>query len=558
MSIAQSRVKHNRTSRLGFGCIACVGLTLLLLLTGCGSPARPSMDEEAVSPPPDLVQLDEAVRRQFDELWRRLAARDDRDDAAAGGAVWGELGQWFDIYGYDDSAGTCYRNARLLAPSEPRWPYYLGRLEESAGDLEAASTWLNTAAELAPHEAGPRLRLADMALKLGNVDRAAELYDELLCDRPRSPGGLYGRARVALARGNAAAAVADLERLAGSQPDAVEVRYSLAVAYRALGDDERAATELARVPEDNLDQVALDLDIPWDDELARMDRGARGFTRRGVRAFRRGDRERAVVLLSRAVESDPNGPEKRINYAIALRETGRWRQAAGQLREALTLAEPGTELASKAHIELGRLLASRGRLAPAAAQLESTLATDPRSVPAHVELGDIARCRGHLDEAHAHYAEARELNPGSPTLCFWNAAMLAATGRHGDAVTTLEEDLQVLGGDRLLGLLLARVLATAPDPSRADLEQARRLVDAAGASPDVMFAETMAMVAARDHRRNAAVAWQLAAVNALDGIRPRAVAHTARRRLILYQQGDVCDRPWEEREAVVLAPVEAP
>lgn len=553
-----------------------------LVLLGCGpaEPARgpgakgvgelPGEQEaelEQVEPPPDLNDLDLAVREQFQEIWR--ASR--TEDAGEAGPAWGRLGQWFDVYGYENSAARCYRNARALDPGEPKWPYYLASLAERAGDLAAAEEGFQAAAALAPRAPAPKVRLGDLALSRQQPERAEDLYREILADDPEDPGALLGMGRLALLRGNAAAALPPLGRLVRTQPEAAQVHYTLGLAWRQLGDEEKAAHHFGRVPQDNLDQIPLDLGSPWDEELRLLDRGARTLTRRGVRAFRRGETGQAAVLLGAAVSADPEGPEKRINYALALRGTGHWAAAEEQLQEALRLASPESEQAAKAHLELGRLMAARGRGEPAAEHLQASLAIDPRSGPAHLELGRLRHAQGRLEEALGEYAAARQAEGSQSEVRFWHAAVLMALGRAGEARSSLEEDLEHLGEDRALRLLLARVASAAPDDGLRDGQKAREELQAAGAAggapagageaaagPDVLYAETAAMVAAEAGLFGQAVAWQRAAVEALAGVKPRSALHTARRRLVLYEQGEPCRTPWEAGEAALLLPVEAP
>lgn len=533
--------------------VVCVAV-VLVVISSCAR--APTLELEKVEEPPDLEQLDAAVREQLVELWRDLHEASRKE--AELGAVWGALGQWFDVYGYATSAARCYRNAHRLDPEEPRWPYYLGRLGEDRGELEAARGDYTKATELAPEELAPRVRLGDLALQRQDLASAEARYREVLEAVPDNPGALLGKGRLALLRGDAAAALEPLESLARMQPEAVQVHYSLGLAWRQLGDEEQAAEHLQRVPEENLDQVSLDLGFSWDRELQRLNRGARSLTRRGIRAFRRGEHARAAVLLGQAVAADPDGPEKRINYALALSELGHWTAAEEQLSEALRRAEDRSELAAKAHLELGRLLAARRRQQAAVPHLEAALTIDPQSLPAHLELGRLRHHQGRLEEALAHYAAVRTTDRPLAGTRFWHAALLILLDRRQQAVAALEEDLGELGDERQLRLLLARLLSAAPEDELRDIACARRFLAEPTVPSDVLFAETAAMVAAAEGRFAAAVAWQRAAVAALDDQRPRTAAQTARRRLVLYERGEPCRNPWESRETPILVPVVAP
>ncbi len=529
------------------------------VLAACGLGVKPAPSVDSVAPPHDLDQVDVAVREQFDEIWADLQqAESGAHGSAERASAWGSLGQWFHTYKYSSSAAECYGNAQRLDPADPRWPYYLGMVSEDTGDLEAAWAHYSAAVELDPESVEARIRLADLAMRRQDLGRAKEIYTAVQADHPTSPGALFGLGQLALLHGDAAAALEPLEQLIGMQPEAAQVHYALARAWRQLGDEHKAADHLAQVPDDNLMQIPLILDAPWHRAVQLMDRGARTLTRRGVRAYRRGENEAATRYLGRAVAADPEGPEKRINYGVALREVGRWGAAEEQLVEAVRLSEEGSELRCKAHVEMARLLMHRRRFMEARRHLEAALAIDAESLPARLELGRLHQIRGEIEEALAQYAAVRSIDQALPGTRFWHGALLMALGRHDEALTSLEDDLAELDSDRTLKLLLARVLSSAPAGELRDLQRARRLLAESAATPDVLYAETAAMVAAADGRFDEAVAWESAALAALEELQPRRAAHIARRRLELYRRGEACRNPWEEREAQIVAPVTPP
>jgi len=535
-------------------------------LISCQPSGAPATDPASgalatIQPPTDLEQLDRSVREQH----RQLVGALDRARAAgqdeALGAAWGGLGQWFDVYGYPASAGLGYENAQRLQPDEPRWPYYLGRLAVADGRFDEASVRFRRAAELAPSEAAPRVRQGTLALERGELDAAERALLDVLAAEPEQAGALLTLARVRLAQGRPQAAVGVLRPLERAQPEASEVSYTLGLAWRQVGDAERAQRYLSRVDQDNALQIPLDMNFPWDTELHRLDVGARTMTRRGLRAAARGDHRAAAVLLGRAVAADPEGPEKRINYALALERLGRHPAALSELDRALELAPPGSELSRKAHLTTGRLVAERGRPAEAVEHLEAVLAGDPDSLPAHLILGRTLQGRGDLEGALSHYATARGLNGAPADVYFWHAALLAALGRTEEAHRQLAaHDLRPTAS-RESRLLLARILSAGDSPAPDDLANTRRLLAAAAptdGAPDVLFAETAAMEAAAAGRFDEARAWQSSAIEALGSLRTRFPVQTARRRLALYQEGQPPRTPWERTERLITLPVEPP
>jgi tetratricopeptide (TPR) repeat protein len=511
----------------------------------------------SIEKPPDLEQLDRGVQRQFEQLWDALYDADGSVQQVANlEQRVSALCLWFDAYRYADSAQRCYLQARQLDPKEPRWPYHLGRLAEDKGEMDAALAYFSEAARLAPESTEPKVKLGDLAMRREDLDAAQSLYAVVIAAHPQNPGALFGLARISLLKGDAGDALKRLELLSTRQPDAVQVRYLLATAWRQLGDADRAAEELRLVPEDNLDQVPLDLESPWERELNAMDAGSRMLTRRGVQASRRGDFIKAAILLGRAVESDPEGPEKRINYALALREIGNLEAAEAQLSAALRLAQGNPSMDAKAHMEMGRLLMATGRPKAAQSHLQSALSVDPKSIPAHIELARLYHLGGRIEEALSHYAAVLQIDAGLAETRFWHAALLILAQRHDEALTALEQATELFPQDSRLRLLLARTLAASPSEALRDTSRAEQLLSQARGSRDAFFAETAAMVAAGAGRFDEAMRWQGKAIEALEGVNPRAALHRARRRAVLYQRGEPCRAPWEAREIPISAPID--
>jgi Flp pilus assembly protein TadD len=522
-------------------------------LAAC-SPAPPA-NIVLVTPPGDLDQLDATVRDQFNDYWKAL--NDSRLGGKELGAAWGRLGQWFDVYHYEVSAESCFENARLLDPDEARWPYYQGLIALHRGELDLAKSRFARSAKLAPDEPAPQVQLGNLELALSQLEAAESRYHQALLLNKNDAGALFGIGQVALARGNPEAARDALEHLLALQPEASQVHYSLALAWRQLGDRKRAAEHMSKIPEENSDQVGLAVDDPWTIELNALDQGAVALTRRAVRAAHRGKRGDAAVLFGRAVVANPQGPDNRVNYAKALIAIHQPDGAIEQLLKALELSKDQPESASRAHVALGSLYAAQRREALAEAQFRSALENDPASVEAHVQLGRVLQSQARYEEALTEYASVRNMSGANTEVRFWHAALLVVLKRQDVARKAIEEDISRLGGDSRLRLLLARILATSADADQHDLARARELLGDE-AKPDVFYAESAAMVAAAEGRFADAIAWQRATLPSLTNERTRLAAHIARRRLALYEQRRPCQNPWETTERVVFRKVAAP
>ncbi len=186
-------------------------------------------------------------------------------------------------------------------------------------------------------------------------------------------------------------------------------------------------------------------------------------------------------------------------------------------------------MAARAHLAYGSMLSRQRRRGAAEAHFRAALDLDPDSVEGHLELGKLAQASGRLAVAIEHYAVARASGRPLHGIRFWHAAALSRLGRQPAARAALEEDLATVGDTRELNLLLARLLVSAADAGARDLARGqRRLAAAAGSEPDVLFAETAAMVDAAHGRFDQAQAWQQGALAVLEGLRPRISRRTSR------------------------------
>src|SRR5262245_6332255 len=110
------------------------------LLTGCSSDRRkpPPAKQYEIQPVPlpDLSNTAASVREQVRDRYAALQPRidDQRGAAADRGNAFGELGKLFLAAEFREQAEKCFLNAEALAPSDMRWPYYLGQLYKQKGD----------------------------------------------------------------------------------------------------------------------------------------------------------------------------------------------------------------------------------------------------------------------------------------------------------------------------------------------------------------------------------------------------------------------------------------
>jgi tetratricopeptide (TPR) repeat protein len=265
---------NGRAARLAAACSS------LLLLSACGA---------ATSTEPDIAgsRHDRTLRRVLlpdmtgmssrvqDEIRRAHAAIDAATAATTAGelaAAYARLGGVFFAIGYFGSAELCYDNARVLAPLESRWSYYIGHAYRSLGDPNRSAEAFGRALQMDPDYVPARVWLGEVTLLGGQPELARLAFAAALSVQPRLQAALAGMGRVALEQREYTTALDYLERALTVDPAAAAIRYPLALAHRGLGDVEAAEAHLAaRAP------AEPPMADPWMDEIVQLRRRLAGY-----------------------------------------------------------------------------------------------------------------------------------------------------------------------------------------------------------------------------------------------------------------------------------------
>ena len=533
-------------------------ILLVVITAACSDDYRSGNDDLFQSAPTGLEDLEPAVQRQFDELSSRLSGLRRGSTSATPaqiGQAWGELGQWFHIYRYPDSALRCYRLAVQLDSAEPRWPYYLGMLAVESGDLASAERAFELSLEHAPTSTAALLRLADLKLTMRQPEAAENHLRRVQSLNPDGQAVNIALARLHLQNDDARAALTVLQAmLTKDESMPGHVHYLLAQAYRGLGQNEQARHHLARVPPGENSPPPLVGDDPWLEQLMDRDISSNRLTRLGMRAYRQGNFRAAVMHSGRAARLNPDNPELRTNYAAALLKLERHDLALRQLELAL---QQDPDLPRAHLVKAGSQLAMNDRLG-ARDTLLRALELDPNLREARAMLGRVYQLLGEPELAIDQYADMRRRFGQIEQVRFWHAALTATEARHEQALNALSEDLAVLPDSTLLQLLRIRILAAADSSLRRPGQAAELLNHLEVDTPDVYYAETAAMVAAAEGHHELALAWQRSAVEALETLTSSRSSHIARRRMALYQERLACLTPWERSETLITKPVSGP
>ncbi len=491
---------------------------------------------------PDLSRLEESVqgqvRAQHDELARALA-----DPAFAAGDVaerFGALGTSLSAAENFDAAEPYYLNAQTLAPSDRRWPYYLGHLYRAIGQFVRSVSAFERALELQPDDVATLVWLGEVQLADGQPEAAARRFANALSLRANSLAALSGLGRAALASEDFSEAVEHLERALALEPGAASLHYPLGLAYRGLGEAEMAERHLAQ--RGGFDIRPAD---PLMDALRASLQSAINFEIEGSRALEAGNAQTAIQHFRRGLELAPESASLRYRLATTLAGMGDGPGALAQFERLVRVSPDHTE----AQFGLGTLLEASGRTQEAIERFATAVRLQPDHLQARFRLATLLRRNRRPEESLAHFAYILKTDPAVPEAAAGYAMAMVSLQRYREARDLLGEALEVYPDQPEFAHALARVLAAAPDPRVRDGERALAILQALPESQRRLdLGETMAMTLAELGRFDEAVTWQRDAMQgARQAGRPDLAGRMAEN-LQRYLARQPCRTPWRAED----------
>ncbi|MCP3957542.1 MAG: tetratricopeptide repeat protein [bacterium] len=458
--------------------------------------------------PPDVEQLEDAVAAQLQQAHELLESVRAEPGSSPGqlAAAFGETGRLYHAYELSEPAAVCYENASRLAPDDFRWVYYLAILHQQAGRLEAAAARYGRALDIEPRSLPALIHLGEVQLAAQRLDDARATLGRALELDPASAAAMAVLGQVALSEKQYGEAVKHLETALAAVPAANRLHHPLGLAYRGLGDMDKAREHLMQ-----RGKVGVKPVDPLIDELDDLETGERVLLLRGQTAFRAGRYAEAAEAFEAAVAARPESVRARVNLASALAQSGRQDEAVVRFREVLEL-EPGNRTA---HYNLGVLLAYSGDAHGAAESLSAAVDLEPSDAGARLELARALQRLGRWDEARDHAAKVVEQEPASESARLLEVEMLLRQDRFAEARGRLEEAHELMPEAGRVAAALAKVLAACPDPAqRAGARALNLALRVHEASRDPRHAETVALALAELGRCDDAMDWQRRALEA--------------------------------------------
>ena len=496
---------------------------------------------------PDLSRVNQTVRDQLRAAHAVLisGARSLQTVPTDRANAFGEMGMLFMAARFPEEAQRCFRNAQQLALNDARWPYYLGHSLKNEGDFSGAADSFERVRQLRPMDLATLVWLGRVHLDLGEPMVAEARLREALSVHPDEPVVQFELGRAALEQQDYSRAVDRLTAVLSLSPEATVIHYPLAMAYRGVGDLEKATHHMDLRGGRDSRGYSSGVALRFPDPLMVLLNGAIQTPQlhrdRGLNAASRQDWSEAVTNFRQAVAVEPDYAAMRLNLGTALERVGDARGALDQYEAALRL-EPQLP---EAHYGLGDLFERSGRDQEAIEQFQKAVMQNPNFLAAHLKLADALRRTDQLEEALVQYRRVIDLNPGDVGARFGEAMALVRLHRYQEAEDRFTEAMQVRADQPMFRHALARLLAAAPDDSVRDGERAWALVvDLPEEQQHPGVFETMAMALAELGHFELAIDWQRLAMSVTATAGRSDIAQQMAATLALYARQQPSRTPW--------------
>jgi tetratricopeptide (TPR) repeat protein len=375
------------------GIAVAAAFAAVIALAQCGGGNPPPIDVVPL-PQVDLSTLDPNLSER---LAPKLAAlRANPEDASLNG----EVGKLLHAYRQFGPAAQFYQRARVLEPSSLQWSYYLGVVWAGDGLYDAAIGSFRSALAIDPAFTPAKKRLARALLDAGKLDESMLIYKALLVNDPDDPEVRNGLGRVHAALGHTEEAAAHLTRAVEILPNYGEAHYALALAYRDLGDEERASDHLRRYEADALG-APLNVD-PLMAAVNDLNKGPREYLRAAIEAEKAGRIREAIEHNLQALQLDPDLHPAHAGLIVLYGLVGEPDSARRHYRRALAL-NPNSVVV---HYNYGRLCYDEGHYEQAYASFQRALQINPNDAFVNNNIGEASEQLGRREDAIRYYQRA--------------------------------------------------------------------------------------------------------------------------------------------------------
>lgn len=509
-----------------------------------GQTVSATLDEAGLEPTslPNLTHMTDSVRTQIDGRYSSLltAIQDPQTARTELSNLYGAMGNVLTAAQFIDAPEAFYLNAQTLSPSDGRWPYYLGQLYMNQGEFVKAGAAFERALGFQAEDVPTLVSLGEVYLAQGQPETAEPLFSQALSREPGSVWARVGLGRAALARRNYTQAVDHLEEALQVDPEAAGIHYPLAMAYRSLGELDKAEMHLQE-----RDSGTVRRPDPLVQSMRESLRSASTYEREGIQALESEDWEVAASAFRRGIELDPESPSLRHRLGITLMMMGDSLEGVEQFEGAIRISPEYAQ----AHYSLGLLMEQSGQYEEARHRFSAAVRYEPSYVEARLRLARLLRRIGRPGDALSEYTRVIAIDPRLPEAPFGHAMALTGVGRYQEARDQLTEARTLYPDQPMFAKALVRLLAAAPDAQVRDGQQALTLVeDLLERQRDFDLGEAMAMALAEVGQYTQAVSWQREVMSMAQQVGRDDLVQRMAENLRLYERGQPCRTPWRDDE----------
>jgi tetratricopeptide (TPR) repeat protein len=483
---------------------------------------------------PDGTKLEAAVREQLTSLRAALTATVKAPNATEAklSEAYGTAGEVYQAYSLNSSARECYLNASQLTPQEFRWVYLLGKLDQQEDRTDDAIRRYRIASTLRPKYVAVPVNLGNIYLQLNRLKDAKENFTAALVIDESNAAALYGLGQVALSQRSYADAVNYFEKALALIPGANRIHYSLAMAYRGLGDTEKATAHLTQQG-----PVGVRVSDPLVDGLQESIKGELVHLIRGKLALESQTYADAADEFRKAIAANSDSIPAHVNLGGVLIQTGDLKGAAEQFQEALRIDPNNTN----AHYNLAILLANENKHAPAILHLQSVLSVEPNDLGARFLLARELLRSKQLADALVEFSRVVDADPNNEDALLEQVKLQQQERLYRQALDGLKKSHAQYPQKGRTAALLAFLLAASPQYDLRNgaqaLELAQTIYQATGS---LEHGALVAMALAELGRCTEAAEWQRRMIAAAEQERKTNLLAKLNPDLKLYEQGQPC------------------
>lgn len=479
---------------------------------------------------PDLSTVEVEVREHLLKEQASLTAAVKTSGAsdATLSAAYGSLGQTFHAYSFNAPARECYVNASRLATQDFRWFHLMAKLDQQDGRIfEAIKNYL-IAQSLNSNYVASSINLGNIFLEANRLPEAQHHFAEALKIAKDDPAAHYGLGQAALSKRNYAEAVQHFERTLAIVPAANRVHYSLAMAYRGLGEVDKAKAHLRLQG-----TVGVRVTDPLFDQVQELVQGERLHLIRGRLALDAKRYTEAADQFRKAIVSRPESVTGRVNLGATLNLMGDIPGAIEQFEAALRVAPENTN----ARYNLGVLLARQNKFQDAATHLQLVVKSNPSDSGARSYLAQMYLRLGQDDKALEEFTQIVDADPSNEEALIARSQLLVQKRQYKEALDGLEKGHAGFPDKTATAILLARLLATSP---KVELRNGARALELASraykASGSLEHGAVISMALAELGRCADALEWQKKLIETAVRSEQISTAENLKRDLPLYER----------------------